>query len=98
MNFVVKYEATIEQPYFIDNEGRRFLMYYDGSVLKNSIREHQHSDASFWHNFDSERYEIELKTDENIDTKEKYTVQECDIKTSISLIKPKSLSLKTLVR
>ena len=77
--FVVKYEATIEQPYFIDNEGRRFLMYYDGSVLKNSIREHQHSDASFWHNFDSERYEIELKTDENIDTKEKYTVQECDI-------------------
>ena len=78
--FVVKYEATIEQPYFIDNEGRRFLMYYDGSVLKNSIREHQHSDASFWHNFDSERYEIELKTDENIDTKEKYTVQECDIK------------------
>jgi hypothetical protein len=78
--FVVKYEATIEQPYFVDSEGRRFLMYYDGSVLKNSIREHQHSDASFWHNFDSERYEIELKTDENIDTKEKYTVQECDIK------------------
>ena len=78
--FVVKYEATIEQPYFIDSEGHRFLMYYDGSVLKNSIREHQHSDASFWHNFDSERYEIELKTDENIDTKEKYTVQECDIK------------------
>ena len=78
--FVVKYEATIEQPYFIDSEGHRFLMYYDGSVLKNSIREHQHSDASFWHNFDSERYEIALKTDENIDTKEKYTVQECDIK------------------
>ena len=78
--FVVKYEATIEQPYFVDSEGRRFLMYYDGSVLKNSIREHQHSDAGFWHNFDSERYEIELKTDENIDTKEKYTVQECDIK------------------
>ena len=78
--FVVKYEATIEQPYFVDSEGRRFLMYYDGSVLKNSIREHQHSDVGFWHNFDSERYEIELKTDENIDTKEKYTVQECDIK------------------
>ena len=37
-------------------------------------------EAGDWHNFDSERYEIELKTDENIDTKEKYTVQECDIK------------------
>ena len=75
----VKYEATIENPYFIDPQGKRFLMYFDGSVLKNSIREHQHSDVSFWHNFDSERYEIYLHTDENIDTKEKYTIQECDI-------------------
>ena len=78
--FVVKYEAMIENPYFVDSEGRRFLMYFDGSVLKNSIREHQHSDVSFWHNYDSERYEIFLKTDENINTKERYTVQECDIK------------------
>ena len=75
----VKYEATIENPYFVDSQGKRFLMYFDGSVLKNSIREHQHSDVSFWHNFDSERYEIYLQTDENIDTKEKYTIQECDI-------------------
>lgn len=77
--FVVRYEATIESPYFVDPKGARFLMYFDGAILKNSVRDYQHSDASFWHNFDSEYYEITLTTDQNIDTKEKYTIQECDI-------------------
>ena len=91
---VVKYEATIEQPYFVDPEGKRFLMYFDGSVIKNGIREHQHSDASFWHNYDSERYEISLKTDENINTKEKYTVQECDIENEYFTHKTKKFITK----
>ena len=76
--FVVKYEATIENPYYTES-GKRFLMYYDGSTLKNSIREHQHSDTSIFQCFDSEHYVISLKTDESIDTKEKYTIQECNI-------------------
>ena len=76
---VTRYEARLDEPYFTDQQGKRFLMYFDGSVVKNNVREFQHSDSSFWHSFDSERYDIELLTDENIDTKEKYTVQECDI-------------------
>ncbi|MDO4228241.1 MAG: hypothetical protein Q4C98_00340 [Capnocytophaga sp.] len=77
--FVVRYEADIESPYFVDQKGARFLMYFDGAILKNSVRDYQHSDASFWHGFDSEYYEITLTTDQNIDTKEKYTIQECNI-------------------
>ncbi|WP_155284638.1 hypothetical protein [Capnocytophaga felis] len=78
--FVVRYEADIQDPYFTDPKGARFLMYFDGALLKNSIRDYQHSDSGFWHNFDSEYYEIILTTDQKIDTKEKYTIQECDIK------------------
>ncbi len=77
---VVRYEADVDDPYFTDQKGARFLMYFDGVVLKNNVRDYQHSDASFWHNFDSEHYEITLTTDLKIDTKEKYTIQECDIK------------------
>lgn len=77
---VVRYEANVDNPYFTDQKGARFLMYFDGSVLKNNVRDYQHSDASFWHNFDSEHYEILLTTDLKIDTKEKYTIQECDVK------------------
>ena len=38
-----------------------------------------HEDLPFWHNFDSEKYEINLYTDQKIDTQEKYTVQESNI-------------------
>ncbi|MDO5105132.1 hypothetical protein [Capnocytophaga sp.] len=78
--FTVRYEAEVNDPYFTDPKGARFLMYFDHTVLKNNVRDYQHSDASFWHNFDSEHYEIALSTDLKIDTKEKFTVQEIDIK------------------
>lgn len=77
--FVVHYTATIEQPYFIDQKNQRFLMYFDRNVLKNGVREFKHNDASYWHNFDSERYDILLETDQKIDTQERFTIQECDI-------------------
>ena len=77
--FTVLYKASIEQPYFVDPKGNRFLMYFDRSALKNSLRDFQHKDASYWHGFDSERYEIFLETDQKIDTEERFTVQECDI-------------------
>ena len=80
--FTVKYTATIEQPYFIDQKNKRFLMYFDRNVLKNGVRDFQHSDASYWHNFDSERYDILLETDQKIDTEERFTIQECDIDNS----------------
>ncbi|MDO4881480.1 MAG: hypothetical protein Q3983_09385 [Capnocytophaga sp.] len=75
----IQYEATIENPYFTDKQGKRFLMYFDHNILKKDLIDFHHKDSSFWHSYDSERYEIELIADQNIDTKEKYTIQQLDI-------------------
>ncbi|MFV0223735.1 DUF3857 domain-containing protein [Empedobacter falsenii] len=76
----IKYKARIENPYFKDRvTNERFLMYFDRNIPKNNVRDFVHKDASFWHNFDSEKYEINLITDQRIDTKEKFTIQESTI-------------------
>ena len=75
----IAYEATIIKPYFPNKEGREFLMYFDHSVLKKDLIDFRHKDSSYWHNYDSEHYIIELYADKPIDTKEKYTIQELDI-------------------
>ncbi|SDR03705.1 protein of unknown function [Chryseobacterium soldanellicola] len=77
--FQIKYTATVENPYYIDQQKNRFLMYFDRNVVKASARDFIHKDLSFWHNFDSEKYEISLNTDQKIDTEEKYTTQESTI-------------------
>ena len=74
----IAYEATILKPYFT-KEGQEFLMYFDHSVLKKDLLDFRHKDSSYWHNYDSEHYIIELYADKPIDTKEKYTIQELDI-------------------
>ena len=76
---VIAYEATILRPYFTNKEGQEFLMYFDHSVLKKDLLEFRHKDSSYWHNYDSEHYLIELQADKPIDTKEKYTIQELNI-------------------
>lgn len=79
--FRIKYVAKIENPYFTDRVTKeRFLMYFDRNITKNNVRDFIHKDASFWHNFDNEKYEINLSTDQKIDTSEKYTIQESSIK------------------
>lgn len=75
----IQYTATIENPYYVDPQQNRFLMYFDRNVVKASARDFMHKDIAFWHNFDSEKYEINLYTDQKIDTEEKYTVQESTI-------------------
>lgn len=75
----VRYTAEIENPYFKNTEGKEFLMYFDWSYVNGQLLNYQHDDASFWVNTDSQYYEIFLSTDRKIDTKEKYTCQECDI-------------------
>src|SRR5690554_5897618 len=40
--FTILYQATIEQPYFMDQKGNRFLMYFDRNLLKNGLRDFQH--------------------------------------------------------
>ncbi|ASK29762.1 hypothetical protein CEY12_06420 [Chryseobacterium sp. T16E-39] len=75
----IEYHATVENPYYIDSQNNRFLMYFDRNVIKASARDFLHKDLPFWHNFDTEKYEINLYTDQKIDTEEKYTIQESTI-------------------
>ncbi|NIF04750.1 hypothetical protein F3J23_04780 [Chryseobacterium sp. Tr-659] len=75
----IQYTATVENPYYVDPQKNRFLMYFDRNVVKGSARDFMHKDLPFWHNFDSEKYEINLYTDQKIDSEEKYTVQESTI-------------------
>jgi hypothetical protein len=77
--FKIQYESTVENPYYTDPKNDRFLMYFDRNVVKASARDFMHEDLPFWHNFDSEKYEINLYTDQKIDTQEKYTIQESNI-------------------
>lgn len=78
--FRIEYHATVDNPYYVDPQNNRFLMYFDRNVIKASARDFLHKDLPFWHNFDTEKYEINLYTDQKIDTEEKYTVQESTIK------------------
>jgi hypothetical protein len=77
--FTVEYKTTIENPYFTDGKNNRFLMYFDRNIIKNGARDFMHKDITFWHNFDNERYEISLLTDQTIDVSEKFTIQESTI-------------------
>jgi hypothetical protein len=54
-------------------------MYFDRNMVKNGARDFMHTDIPFWHNFDNEKYEVNLLTDQKIDTQEKYTIQESTI-------------------
>jgi hypothetical protein len=78
--YTIQYKATVEDPYFTDAQKNRFLMYFDRNVIKNNARDFLLTDIAFWHNFDNEKYEINLYTDQRIDVEEKYTVQESSIK------------------
>ena len=75
----VEYSATIDNPYFTERDGKRFLMYYDHNVYKGSIRDYKHRDVPLWHSYDAEKYEISLYTDQRIDMEERFTKQECSI-------------------
>ena len=77
--FTIQYTSSIENPYFTDQQKNRFLMYFDRNVVKNNARDFIHSDIPFWHNFDNEKYEINLMTDQKIDVQEKFTIQESTI-------------------
>ena len=77
--FTIEYKSTIENPYFTDNKNNRFLMYFDRNIVKNTVRDFMHKDVTFWHNFDNEKYEITLLTDQTIDISEKFTIQESTI-------------------
>jgi len=75
----LQYTARVDDIYFVDKQGKKFLMFFDGYLFPN-IGEYRLKDIPFFHNFDRIKSEIHLSTDTTIDTREKYTRQECDIK------------------
>ncbi|WP_447640185.1 MULTISPECIES: hypothetical protein [Chitinophagaceae] len=76
---VVEYSATVDNPYYTNKQGKQFLMYFDRNLIKGAILDYIVADGTFWFNYDSEKYVVNLYTDQRIDTTEKYTVQECNI-------------------
>lgn len=78
--FIICYKSTIENAYYKDIKNNRFLMYYDGNLVKDSAREYNHKDFLFWQTYENEKYEITLSTDLKIDEKEYFTKQEATIK------------------
>ena len=75
---ITEYSVEVDDIYFKEKDGSRYLMYFDYSIAKD-IRDYKCRDLPYWHQFFSEKYEINLNTDENIDTNEKYTIQETEI-------------------
>lgn len=73
---IVEFRADIDRPYFVDKAGKRFMMFYDFNTLKDSVKNFNNKDSTFWHGFDPEKYTIKMSTDLRIDTEEKYTRQE----------------------
>ncbi|PRD52612.1 hypothetical protein [Sphingobacterium gobiense] len=77
--FVTLYTARIDKPYFLGNDGRKYLKFYDGNVLKNHLKDYVLKDVSFWHSYDSERYSITIRSDKPIDTQDHYTNRQMDV-------------------
>ncbi|MDR2145220.1 MAG: hypothetical protein LBE91_02005, partial [Tannerella sp.] len=78
----VKFSAKVNHPYFVDKNknNRRFLMFFDYDMVNRDVQTYnQQQDFTYWHYLQSDKREIHLSTDLKIDTREKYTVQECDI-------------------
>src|SRR5690606_12487214 len=77
--FVTLYTATINKPYYVGNNGRKYVKFYDGNILKNHLKDYVLKDVSFWHTYDRERYSITIRSDKPIDTEDHYTNRQMDV-------------------
>src|SRR5690606_3085152 len=77
--FVTLYTATIDKPYYVGNDGRKYVKFYDGNILKNHLKDYVLKDVSFWHSYDSERYSITIRSDKPIDMQDHYTNRRMDV-------------------
>lgn len=75
----ILFKAKVQNPYFTDRKGDKFLTYWDRGYLKDDLLEYNFQ-APFRHNYDRYISEVELIADKKIDTKEKLTNQEIEIK------------------
>ncbi|TDS15996.1 hypothetical protein [Sphingobacterium paludis] len=71
--FITEYTATIEKPYYITSDGRKYLKFYDASILKQNLRDYVQKDVSFWQSFESEKYQINIRSDKPIDVRDEVT-------------------------
>lgn len=77
--FITEYTATIDKPYFHGSDGRKYLKFYDGNILKNHLKDYVLKDVSFWHAFDSEKYRITIRSDKPIDTQDVHTNKQLNV-------------------
>jgi hypothetical protein len=73
------YQTDIRGPYTYDTKGKAYLQYWDRGFIDDAAREFTHKDFPYWLNKRRIKSEIALYTDQKIDTKEKFTNQECSI-------------------
>ncbi|KGE15408.1 hypothetical protein [Sphingobacterium deserti] len=71
--FITEYTASINKPYYMTSDGRKYLKFYDSSVVKQNLREYVQKDVSFWQPFESEKYQITIRSDKPIDTRDEIT-------------------------
>ncbi|WP_437921885.1 hypothetical protein [Sphingobacterium sp. LRF_L2] len=77
--FVTQYTATVANPYFTSSDGRKYLKFYDANIVKQQLKEYVQKDVSFWQSFDSEKYQITIRSDKPIDVQDEYTNKQMDV-------------------
>jgi len=77
--FVVGYSASINDPYHLGKDGKKYLKYYDSNIVKGHLKDYLHKDLGFLQCFDSEKYKITIRSDQPINTKDEFTQKELDL-------------------
>lgn len=77
--FTTLYTATIDKPYYLGSDGRKYLKFYDGNIVKSHLKDYVLKDVSFWHVYDSEKYVMTIRSDKPIDNQDVYTNKQLDL-------------------
>ncbi|MFD1768393.1 hypothetical protein [Sphingobacterium suaedae] len=77
--FITEYKATIDKPYYVTNDGRKYLKFYDANIVKQHLKDYVQKDVCFWQAFDSERYEVTIRSDKAIDVQDEYTNKQMEV-------------------
>lgn len=77
--YVTEYVATVDNPYYVASDGRKYLKFYDANIVKQNLKDYVQKDVSFWQVFDSEKYQITIRSDKPIDVQDEYTNKQLDV-------------------
>lgn len=75
---VTEYTATINNPYYLAG-GNKYLKFYDAAIVKQQLREYVQKDVSFWQSFDSEKYQITIRSDKPIEQHDDITNKQMNV-------------------